>query len=212
MKLKTERSIKFWLTTIAKIAFIVLIVFKIYDFVISKKSEDRSENKVTVKNDSLNSKAEIIDKELPLVKNKPIPQTKLKKEASAPTKNSIYVLIYNSNGIDYSIANHLENTVFQKYNLSTAPSEIVIKKNEFLVGNFSALKKTKPEFIVTGEVDYSFKKGSQSSNTISCQINLQFSTYSTITSTKQRDLSKSIQVNGIGFTEEEAKANAIKKI
>ncbi|MFX0556112.1 hypothetical protein ACOCEA_04910 [Maribacter sp. CXY002] len=218
MNLKTERKVKFWLGTLAKAALVVLIIFKIYDFVTSRKNENKSVESTSdiVEKDTLNRVGEI-SKEIPsenVSRFMNDPDNNKQKEELVATinPNSISIIIYGVNGIDQQIINHLENTIFQKYDLSATPSKALDYKSALVQGNFSGFSKIKTNYMVAGEVRYTFKKSSLSSNTVSCQINLQFNTYDTTTDTKMRDLSKIIQVNGIGFSQEEAKANAIKKI
>lgn len=222
MNLKTERKVKFWLGTLAKIAFFVLIVFKIYDYVASRKVENDS-SKITydiVEKDTLGQAGGIRKNVSPEDTSHStkdpvnIPASNIDKEESITTinPNSVSIIIYDADGIDYQITNHLENTLFQKYDLGPPTIKALEKKDALLQGDFSVLGKIKTKYIVTGEVHYNFKESSLSSNTVSCQINLQYHTYDTSTNNKKRDLSKSIQRIGIGFSQEEAKVNAIKKI
>ena len=89
------------------------------------------------------------------------------------------------------------------------------KKSELLVGNFSYLNKNQMnglDYVCVGSISYSCKSGKLSSETINCRLSLDYDVFATISGIKQNELSQSITATGIGFSEAEAKANALKKI
>jgi len=220
MSLKTERKIKFWLTTIAKIIFIVFIAFKAYDYISSRKTEHKTTvtDINTPEKDTLKLKKEIKAQNRtsnttpPKKVAEPTIQNTIKKNIPTFNKNAISIIIYNRNETDHEITNHLENSLFQEYELTLPPAKALKYKNALLQGDLSLFKNLKTQYVVIGKVTYNYKRSTISSNTIICTVNVQFNTYNIATNTKNRDLSKSINVSGIGFSQEEAKANAIKKI
>lgn len=143
MNLKTERKVKFWLGAFVKIAFLVLITFKIYDFVTSRKNKDKPVVSTSglAEKDTLNGVGEI-RKEIPSVdtssfKNNSVSNKQKEELVGTMNPNSISILIYGVNGIDHEITNHLENTLFQKYESSTPPLNILDSKSEVLQGSIS---------------------------------------------------------------------------
>lgn len=143
-------------------------------------------------------------------------------ERAPPKKNSISTigtLIFENQSLDEKLIAGLERTHFKRFNsmgnllaTSTIPES---KKSELLVGNFSYLNEnqvTGLDYVCVGSISYSYKRGKLSSETISCRLSLDYDVFATSSGIKQNELSRSITVNGIGFSEAEAKANALKKI
>lgn len=132
---------------------------------------------------------------------------------------TIGVLIFENQELDRDVIPLLEKKYFKTFGskggLLNSRTITESTKSQLIAGNFSSLKENHIQaldYICIGNSNYSFKKGSISSETVSCRLSLNYEVYSTKTGIKQNNLSQSITLNGIGFTEEEAKANALKKI
>lgn len=218
MKLSTERKVKFWLATVTKVAVLVWVVFKVYEVIVSKTIDNvpTEASKGPLISDGIDkpddTAQEPTTEEGSHSMTATTGSTEKNEEPVNILPNTISIVIYDATGIDLQLADHLEKTLFQNYEVR-APGETALqKKSDVLLGHFRNLGKVRPQLIASGEVTYSYKKSSLSTKTISCQVNLRMNTYDLSKNTKLTHLSKSILATGIGFTEEEAKTNAIKKI
>lgn len=157
----------------------------------------------TIKNISEKERTEIVERAPP-------------KNNSVPT---VGTLIFEDQKLDEKIIAQLERTHFKSFNsignLMSTRTIPESKKSELLVGNFSYINKNQMnglDYLCVGSISYSYKSGKLSSETISCRLSLDYDVFATSSGIKQNELSRSITVNGIGFSEAEAKANALKKI
>lgn len=80
MDLKTERKIKFWLTTISKILVIALVLFKLFDVLFDQKDETTSIKEVS----TINPNEKDIDS---VLENEPIKALEKTPNISIPNKN-----------------------------------------------------------------------------------------------------------------------------
>lgn len=140
-------------------------------------------------------------------------------ETKKNAPKTIGVLIFEDQNLDKKVIGQLERTYFKKYgsfgNVLASNSIDHSKKTALLAGNFESLNKNtlnKLDYISVGNISYTFKKSKLSSETISCRLSLDYTVYTTSSGIRQNELSQFITVTGIGFSEEEAKTNALKKI
>lgn len=140
-------------------------------------------------------------------------------ETKRARANTIGILIFENTSLDRTVTQQLEKGNFKSFNSKTnlitlnTLSESI--KTQLLNGNLSSLNKSEInglDYICVGTITYTYKKGSLSSKTIRCQLVLDYEVFSSKTGIKESQLSESITVNGIGFSEQEAKSNAIHKI
>ncbi|MFD0797040.1 hypothetical protein ACFQZJ_06185 [Maribacter chungangensis] len=224
MDLRTERKVKFWLASLAKVLVIVLIVFKLipYVFDTAKSSKDST---LTKKNEAIKvGKDSTIDNLI--IGNTPGNGSKadfeLTKQGSAAVsvgdtvklavpsnikevENSIGIFIFDENNLDRTVAGQLEKTILQEYQVkSVSPTP---NKLHLLNGTMTGLGKL--ENVCIGTVSYTFKNNGAK---ITCMLQIAFDTYNVRSGFKLKNLSASLTRYGIGFSNEQAKDVAIRKI
>lgn len=225
MNLNTERKIKFWLSTIAKVLVIALVAYKLIPFVfgtnelpedeaIAAKSEaiKKVEDSIVSVQDNDIEKPSRTPKEASLLK-KPDEdsisvydsiQSSIRNDLEV-IENSIGIFIFNESNLDRAIARQLEKTVLQEYQVKSILS--APNKQQLLNGSMKGLGNLESTCI--GTVSYTYK---ETNGKITCELRLDFDTYSTQTGFKVKDRSGSITRYGIGFTNEQAKQVAINKV
>lgn len=227
MNLNTERKVKFWLSTVSKVLIIALILFQLWPYLFG--NNDKSVNKEIIKPASteilIDSQKQEEKPNNPIKKvisyqgDQPIngedisksekkdnPITK-KIEKSSPQliPNSVSIYIFNENKLDTQVGKQLENTYLNDYEIRAVQHSF--NKEQLLAGNVISFGTT--ELVSVGTITYNFKEDNSKTT---CELVLNFDTYSTNTGIKQKNLSKSLSTYGIGFSKEQAKQNAVKKI
>ncbi len=217
MNLSTERKIKFWLTSLAKMIFIGFLIFKVYDYTKSRKT---SNDAIATEGDLITKTDTIIDKkgEKPPVNVQKSETTEVNRlpnglpnepddsiEKEKPLPGTIGIYIFNENGLDAQVSRHMENTILQNYIAMAIVSNP--NKEKLLAGDIPGYFNT--ETVCIGTTSYKF---TESDTKITCQLTLSFDTYMTATRNKIRELSGSKTYYGIGFSQEQAKEVAVKKI
>ncbi|MEM9144543.1 MAG: hypothetical protein AAGA86_16260 [Bacteroidota bacterium] len=224
MELKTERKIKFWLSTLAKVLVITLIVFKLVPYLLGeKKQESVTEPRKNVPRDSVYSKAGTAQTPLPLPEpieksesgdygtvshtDNSVPIDPSPRSEIAP--NTLGIAIYSETGLDPAVIQQVEKTVFADFQTVSVPQVTYTKhRQELLASNFNAFKNQMAQ-IAVGTVRYTL---TQKGDRYSCRVALQLNTHNAQTGIKQKDFSGIALAFGIGFSKEQAIEVAVKKI
>ena len=137
---------------------------------------------------------------------------------NTPEHQELGLFIFNNDSLDSELAKHLQYNFFKSYHatpylipLSRLRPEI---KKALLSGDLSILGKTLPDHvdnICIGTVSYRYEEKGISRKRHTCNIQLNFDMF-TNTGQQQPHESASKEVTGSGFSQEEAKQNAFKKL
>ncbi|MFK7814595.1 MAG: hypothetical protein AB8B59_19015 [Maribacter sp.] len=223
MKLQTERKVKFWLTSIAKVLVIALIAFKLTPYVLG--TAENSKTAITKKNKAIKVK----EVSTPTVRNtRGIPSNGSKEDSVEKTQHremvsvsdtvnlslpsdvkgvekSLGIFIFDENSLDRTVAKQLEKTILQEYQIGTvSPTP---NKLQLLNGIMTGLGNL--EHVCIGTVSYVFK---DTNGKFTCILQIDFDTYNVRTGFKIKNRSASLTRYGIGFSKEQAKDVAIGKI
>ena len=218
MNLNTERKVKFWLGTVSKVLIIALILFQLGPYLFGKKDKDPDNNDSISKNSEITldsikregKKSNLIEQNVsfqnnqPEKKDKPITNEAEKRNTNI-IPNTVSIYIFNENTLDTQIGKQLGNTYLKDYIIKTVKTNY--NREKLIAGNVISFSET--ELICVGTITYNFKKDTTKTT---CELVVNFDTYSTKTGVKYKTLSQSISRYGIGFSIEQARQNAIKKI
>ncbi len=199
MNLKTEQRVKNWLGLILKVLLIGLVLFKIVDFLTKRDQPEPVKEEVSpfVVDTAANAESE------PEVEN----TKKQKKEMVAKESlvNAVTLYIFNGATMDRQMMNHIGKVYFKDYTIK-APST-GFHKEQLLLGNLGSSANT--ALICVGTVSYLFKEDGVKT---SCELSLHFDTYKKKSGEIIGELSNSMIRYGIGFSENQAKDNAMGKV
>lgn len=140
----------------------------------------------------------------------------LESEPSAASA-AMAVYIFEDLNWDRSLSTHLGNGIFKSYqnsNRLNIPDNLDSATiNRLLNGNVTYFNKgaTANANLCSGTVNYTFKTSSINSTMVSCFLKLSYRVYNA-NGVEQKNLYQSKTYTAIGFSEDEAKENAIKKI
>ncbi len=133
------------------------------------------------------------------------------------TVKELAVIIFNNESkLDIEAQNHLKKLLKNDYTfraidyLSNGLSAQIVDQIKSFNFNSLDINEGESEFILIGEIDYSFSQSDIQKDMTVCRLSLNYSIIS-YNNKKEMD-SNSISVSGIGFSESNAKQNTIKKI
>lgn len=214
MDLGKEQRLKARLANVAKVIFVVFMLFKISELTynwIQRKSSKTENGGQEIIQDSVISLQENTRSVLGSEPREAKPESNAKMSSSdainkkqAITPNSVSIYIFNTTGLDAQIVNQLRMAYFNKHTIKSVSG---FDKEQLLLGNLGSAAAT--EWVCVGTVNYQF---SEKGTTYSCELSLQFDTYNQITGEIDPDFSSSMIHYGIGFSEQQAKGVAIGKV
>ncbi|MEO9511880.1 MAG: hypothetical protein ABJN84_08935 [Flavobacteriaceae bacterium] len=203
LRRRREQKLKYWLGLILKVLLILLALVKLLDWKPWNKigGQTNGTEEVTEQNATVDSPTRAISHKVETT-TKDVQKEETKR---TPIENSASIYIFSENGLDSQMVNQLGKSYFKGY---AQKSGAGFQKEQLLSGNLSSAVNT--ELVCVGTVSYNFFKNSMQQ--ITCQIELNFDTYNTITGNRVTDLSESKIFSGPGDTNAWAKSVALRKV
>ncbi|WP_149274938.1 hypothetical protein [Pareuzebyella sediminis] len=195
MDLKTEQLIKSRLGLILKVLLIAVTLFKLSEYIFTYHGN------TSTMPDTQPNKSAMVD----TVNVTDTSQDRSIIEKGEPMPHSAGVYIFGPSGLDRQASRHIGDTFFKEYKRMAIPSDL--QHEALLSGNFESAANT--EWVCVGTIDYHFDNDGQKTT---CEVRLNFDTYSALTGEKVQGLSQSILRYGIGFSNSQAKSVALEKI